>query len=75
MSMKRKDFIPKKELKSRKWFNTGRNTMKRLSFENKGICVFYYIPVFIFSFFCLKPNFENLKCNSKQRNSRLLGRY
>ena len=35
MNMKRKDFTPKKELDSGKLLNTGRNTMKRLSFDNK----------------------------------------
>ena len=52
MNMKRKDFTPKKELKDGKRLDTGRkrmnekafiqntNTMKRLSFDNKGtFCV------------------------------------
>ena len=49
MNMKRKDFNPKKELKDGKRFDTGRkrmnekvfiqNTMKRLSFDNKGTFV------------------------------------
>ena len=39
MNMKRKDFTPKKELDSGKLLNTGRNTMERLSFDNKGTFV------------------------------------
>ena len=49
MNMKRKDFSPKKELKDGKRLDTGRkrmiekafiqNTMKRLSFNNKGTFV------------------------------------
>ena len=36
MNMRRKDFTPKKELESGKRFDTGWNTMKRISFDNKG---------------------------------------
>ena len=49
MNMKRKDFTPKKELKDGKRLDTGRkkineksfiqNTMKSLSFDNKGTFV------------------------------------
>ena len=39
MNMKRKDFTPKKELESRKRLDTGRNTMKKISFDDKGTFV------------------------------------
>ena len=44
MRMKRKNFTPTKELESGKQLDTGRNTMKRVSFNNKGVFVFFYIP-------------------------------
>ena len=39
MNMKRKDFTPKKELESKKRLDTGRNSMKRISFDDKGTFV------------------------------------
>ena len=58
MNIKRKDFTPKKELKHGKWLDTGKkrmnekafiqNTMKRLSFDNKGTISDH--------FFYLKPS-------------------
>ena len=55
MNMKRKDFTPKKELKDGKRLDTGRkrinekpfiqNTMKRLSFDNKGTFVCLLHPL------------------------------
>ena len=39
MSMMRKDFTPKKELERGKRLDTGRNTMKKISFSNKITCV------------------------------------
>ena len=44
MRMKRKNFTPTKELESGKQLDTGRNTMNRVSFNNKGVFVFFYIP-------------------------------
>ena len=44
MSMKRKYFTPKNELESGKRFDTRRKKMKTILFDNKGNCVFGYIP-------------------------------
>ena len=44
MSMKKKDFTPKNELKSGKRLDTGMNTMKRLSFVNKVLVCFLTSP-------------------------------
>ena len=41
MSMKRKDFTPKKELETGKQLDTGR---KKLPFDNKGTCAFCCMP-------------------------------
>ena len=39
MSIKRKDFTSKRELESGKRIDTGRNTIKMLSFDSKDTCV------------------------------------
>ena len=39
MNTKRKDFTPTKELESGKRLDNGRNTMKRITFDNKGTFV------------------------------------
>ena len=44
MMVTSKDVTPKKEVASEKRLDTGKNRLKRLSFDNKGTFVFCYIP-------------------------------